>query len=165
MNIVLVPIKELLADNGEFMVNPDCQESLQMSVAFYASIGYHPPWIGYYAGINGSLVGMAGFKGKPIDGRVEIAYGTFPSFQNQGIGTAICQKLVQLAQETVPSVHIMARTLAEENYSTKILRKNGFAWQGNVIDKDDGEVWEWEYKEASKPTEGKEASARGGSPD
>jgi hypothetical protein len=40
----------------------------------------------------------------------------------------------------------MARTLPEENYSTKILRKNGFEWQGIVVDDDDGDVWEWEFK-------------------
>lgn len=157
MEIELRPIQELLDDNREFLDHPDCQESLQMSVSYYSSIGYHPPWIGYYASLKGKLVGAAGFKGRPLDGKVELAYGTFPSFQNQGIGTAICRKLVQLAENTDPSIRIMARTLAEENYSTKILRKNGFAWQGNVIDRDDGEVWEWEYKEALKPAEGKEA--------
>jgi [ribosomal protein S5]-alanine N-acetyltransferase len=40
----------------------------------------------------------------------------------------------------------MARTLMEENYSTRILRKNGFECLGIVNDPDDGDVWEWEYK-------------------
>jgi len=147
MKIELLPVKELLKDNGEFLDHPDCQESLEMSVLFYAKVGYRIPWIGYYATMNGKLVGAAGFKGKPVDGKVEIAYGTFPSFQKMGIGTALCRQLVQLAKATDPSVRIMARTLMEENHSAKILRKNGFIWQGIVTDEEDGEVWEWEYKD------------------
>ncbi len=118
-----------------------------MSVLYYARIGYSIPWIGYYASLDGSLVGTAGFKGRPVDGKVEIAYGTFPSFQKMGVGAAMCKQLVQLARATDPSIKIMARTLMEENYSTRILRKNGFVLQGVVVDADDGEVWEWEYRE------------------
>jgi hypothetical protein len=33
----------------------------------------------------------------------------------------------------------------EENFSTKILRKNNFTLIGTVIDPEDGEVWEWIY--------------------
>lgn len=145
MTIELLPIKELLSENKAFLDHPDCQETLEMSVLFYANVGYHKPWIGYYASLNGTLVGNAGFKGRPIDGKVEIAYGTFPAFQQKGIGRLICQKLVHLATTTDPAVRITARTLPEENYSTRILKKNGFTWQGIVIDIDDGEVWEWEY--------------------
>ncbi len=148
MEIELRPIQELLENNSEFLDHPDCQETLQMSVSFYASIGYYPPWIGYYASLEGKLVGAGGFKGRPVEGKVELAYSTFPTYRNQGIGTAICRSLVLLAKKADPSVQVMARTLPEENYSTKVLRKNSFGWQGNVIDKDDGEVWEWEYKEA-----------------
>lgn len=147
MKIELLPIKERLNDNEEFLDHPDCQDSLEMSVLFYAKVGYRMPWIGYYVSRNGNLVGSGGFKGKPVDGKVEIAYGTFPSFQKIGIGTEICRQLVQLAQATDPSVRIMARTLMEENHSARILRKNGFEWQGIVTDPDDGEVWEWEYRQ------------------
>ena len=124
-----------------------------MSVLFYANVGYHKPWIGYYASLNGTLVGNAGFKGRPIDNKVEIAYGTFPAFQRKGIGSLICQKLVHVATLTDPTVRITARTLPVENYSTRILKKNGFTWQGVVIDIDDGEVWEWEYKGNVSPNE------------
>jgi RimJ/RimL family protein N-acetyltransferase len=75
-----------------------------------------------------TLVGSAAFKGKPKEGRVEIAYGVFPHYQNQGIGTEICGQLVLLALETDPTVIVTARTLPEENYSTRILRKNNFAF-------------------------------------
>jgi [ribosomal protein S5]-alanine N-acetyltransferase len=143
--VKLFPIKEILADNIEFLAHPDCRETLEMSVLYYVKVGYRIPWIGYYAGMNNNWVGAAGFKGKPVEGKVEIAYSTFSPFQKMGIGTEMCRQLVQLAKVADPAVRIMARTLMEENYSTRILRKNGFEWQGIVTDVDDGEVWEWEY--------------------
>jgi ribosomal-protein-alanine N-acetyltransferase len=142
----LLPIKKSLEENKIFTDHPDCQESIFMSVEFYNKVGYEIPWICYYAEKDGQLVGSAAFKGKPVNGRVEIAYGTFPKFQNQGIGSEICQTLVNLARETDISVTITARTLPEHNYSTKILQRNGFELSGPVIDPEDGEVWEWVYK-------------------
>ena len=142
----LLPIKRLLEENPEFANHPDCQDSLYMSIEFYKKAGFESPWIGYYARSNNGLVGVAAFKGKPMDGKVEIAYGTFPRFQQLGIGTQLCKQLVLLSLKTNPSVRILARTLMEENYSAKILRKNGFVWSGTVTDPEDGEVWEWEYK-------------------
>lgn len=137
-------IKPILEDNPEFLANPDC-EQLQMSVDYYKSIGFHPPWIGYYASMDGILVGSAGFKGKPVNNAVEIAYGTFVQFRSQGIGTKICKHLVSVALASDPDVIVRARTLREPNHSTKILIKNGFKLLGTVLDPDDGEVWEWEY--------------------
>ena len=142
----LIPIQEALEENLEFINHPDCQESLYMTIDFYKIIGFHPPWICYYASMNNELVGAAGFKGRPVNNKIEIAYGTFSNFMNKGIGTAICKELVLLAQQTDPSVIITARTLPGINYSTKILEKNNFKFIGNVWDKDDGDVWEWEYQ-------------------
>ena len=51
-----------------------------------------------------------------------------------------------LALKTNPSVRITARTLPENNFSTRILEKNNFTFTGEVNDPDDGEVWEWAYK-------------------
>jgi ribosomal-protein-alanine N-acetyltransferase len=147
VNIELLPIKQLLEDNIEFLEHPDCKEVLEMSVQFYARVGYSAPWIGYYANMEGNLVGTCGFKGRPIDGKVEIAYGTFPAFQRKGIGTEICRQLVRLSKATDPSIRVMARTLMAENHSVRILRKNGFECLGVVHDPDDGDVWEWEYRE------------------
>jgi hypothetical protein len=54
--------------------------------------------------------------------------------------------LVDLAIKTDADLIVTAQTLAEENFSTKILRKNGFRLLGSVIDEEDGAVWEWEYE-------------------
>jgi ribosomal-protein-alanine N-acetyltransferase len=141
----LIPVKEHLHENEKFTDNPDCQDSIYMCVDFYKKVGFNPPWICYYVQLNGSLVAAAAFKGKPVNGKVEIAYGTFPLYRQIGIGTRVAHALVQLSLKTNPSVRIMARTLPEENYSARILRKNNFNLLGTVTDDEDGEVWEWEY--------------------
>jgi ribosomal-protein-alanine N-acetyltransferase len=142
----LLPIKETEAENAEFMSQPDMQESIRMTIDFFDRIGYTPPWIGYYAQKDGKLVGSCAFKGAPKNGKVEIAYGTFPAYQNQGVAAEMCRQLVLISLQTNPSVIVTARTLPEENFSTKVLQKNGFKCLGTVWDEEDGEVWEWEYQ-------------------
>lgn len=144
--IQLLPIQQTLEENAAFANNPDCKETLQMTIDFFNRIGYEPPWTGYYASIDGKLVGSAAYKGKPVNNKIEIAYGTMPQHQNKGIGTAICKVLVELALQNDANLIITARTLPENNYSTKILKKNHFKLLGTVIDAEDGEVWEWEYE-------------------
>lgn len=141
----LIPVLETLDENKAFLSNPHTAESLKMTIEFFNQVGFKPPWIGYYAELNGNLVGGAAFKGKPVNGSVEIAYGTFEPYQQQGVGTAMCGCLVRLAQETDPAIRITARTLPDNNFSARILEKNGFAFTGIVMDPDDGEVWEWVY--------------------
>jgi ribosomal-protein-alanine N-acetyltransferase len=145
----LLAIKERLHENHAFVENPDCQDSLYICIDFYKRVGFNPPWICYYVQLEGSLVAAAAFKGKPVNGKVEIAYGTFPAYQQKGVGTRVALELVQLSLKTDPSVRITARTLMEENFSVRILRKNNFKFLGTIMDDEDGEVWEWEYESAA----------------
>ena len=142
----LIPIKERLEDNEELSSNPSCQETIHLTIDFYKKVVFVQPWIGYYAEDNGDLVGAAGFKGPPINGTVEIAYGTFEKYRKQGFGTAICKHQVGISLKTDPSIKITARTLPEENFSTRILKKNNFIFMGIVNDLEDGEVWEWLFE-------------------
>jgi len=151
----LLPISESLSENGAFVQNPLCQESVYLTIEFYKKRGFNPPWIGYYAKSSDKLVGAAGFKGKPVNGRIEIAYGTFPQFRNKGIGTKICRQLVELSLKSDPSVTVTARTLPEKNYSNRILERNGFVLVGSVQDEEDGEVWEWELPKKLKSDRGR----------
>ena len=142
----LLPINLSLEENAEFISNPLCQETIYMTLDFYEKIDFVPPWICYYAKKNDDLVGSAAFKGPPVNGTVEIAYGTFEKYRNQGFGAEICRRLVELSLKTDPSVRITARTLPEKNFSTLILAKNNFEFIGTVNDPEDGDVWEWEFK-------------------
>lgn len=117
-----------------------------MCIAFYKKIGFDPPWICYYVEENGELIGNAAFKGKPVNNTVEIAYGTMEAHRQKGVGTRICRQLVEVGLAADPSVRIIARTLPEANFSTRILEKNNFIFIGMVNDPEDGDLWEWEYK-------------------
>ena len=143
--IELLPIWPSLEMNDAFNIQAESAEIAAMTGEYYKVIGFNPPWIGYLAQHDGKFVGSAAFKGAPANNRVEVAYTTFESERGKGIGTAMCRLLVELALAAKPDVIITARTLPEENHSTKILRKNSFTFVGTVIDPEDGEVWEWVY--------------------
>ncbi len=114
--------------------------------ALYSTAGYEPPWIGYLALVEGQVVGGCGFK-KPIDdGRVEIAYFTFPDFEQRGYASAMAKRLVAMAAVDAPGVLVTAQTLPEENASTKLLKRLNFQMIGAVEHPDDGTVWEWHFR-------------------
>jgi RimJ/RimL family protein N-acetyltransferase len=139
----LVPIKEYLAENEELLSKEECRELVEMSVEFYERAGYVPPWICYFVKENDTIIGSAGIKGKPINGVVEIAYGTMEKYQHKGVGTAICKLLVDLSLKTDPLVKVTARTLPENKFSCRVLERNNFTCIGVVTDPEDGDVLEW----------------------
>lgn len=143
----LLPIDIDETQNIRFRENPECADVLNIYPDYYKEVGYNKPWIGYFATIDGhEIVGSGGFKGKPKDGTIEIAYNTFKKFEGKGIGTEICRQLVLLSLQTDPLIRITARTLPENNASAQILKRNGFECNGIVHDDEDGDVWEWELK-------------------
>lgn len=143
----LLPIDIDESANRSFRKVPECRPILDVYPEYYAKVGYIRPWIGYFATMDdGEIVGACGFKGRPKGGKVEIAYGTFKAYEGRGIGTKLCSMLVGLALESDPAVKITARTLLDGKASAKILLRNGFECKGVVIDEEDGEVLEWEFK-------------------
>ncbi len=145
----LLPIEQDETLNAKYTLHPECMEILKLYPGYYAKIGFVKPWIGYFASMDGQvIVGTGGFKGKPINRKVEIAYGTFKEFEGRGIGKEICKLLVTLSLKTDSTLIITARTLENENSSASILKQNGFSCEGTVQDEEDGTVWEWVY---SKP--------------
>ena len=140
-----VSIKEFLEENEELLNKPECRELIEMTVEFYEKVGYVPPWICYFVEEGGNIIGSAGIKGRPINGMVEIAYGTMEQYRNKGIGTSICKLLVDLSLKTDPSVKIIARTLPDNKFSCRVLEKNNFTCVGTIEDPEDGEVLDWRY--------------------
>ncbi len=128
-----------------YLDNSFCREVFDTYQEFYGKTGFTPPWTGYFVVREGQAVGAGGFKGGPTDGKVEIAYGTVPEYEGRGISSLTCAYLTRLARRQVPGIRVVARTLREESASTSILRKNGFVFNGEVMDPEDGLVWEWEY--------------------
>jgi RimJ/RimL family protein N-acetyltransferase len=91
------------------------------------------------------VIGSAGFKGPPdSEGMVEVAYGIVPSFEGKGYATQAAKALVAYAIESGLVKIIRAHTLPTPNASTKVLKKCGFTFTGDVVDPEDGPVWRWE---------------------
>ena len=103
------------------------------------------PWGSYVVQLGGEPVGVGAFKSAPVpSGEVEIAYMTFPAYEGRGHATATIAALVGIALDA--GARPIALTLPEENASNKALRRNGFAFAGEVIDPEDGLVWRWERR-------------------
>jgi RimJ/RimL family protein N-acetyltransferase len=122
----------------------DFAEILTATAAMYRVTGFEPPWIGYLAVHEDEPVGTCAFKCAPEDGKAEIAYFTFPEFENRGFATAMARQLVDMARAAVPSIVVTAQTLPVRNFSNRILERLGFKQVGTAVDADAGEVWEWQ---------------------
>lgn len=110
----------------------------------YDRKGFIVPWVGYLAVIDGKCVGTCAFTGPPENGEVELAYFTFPAEEGKGIGTAMARKLVNIAlQSRGKEISVIAHTLPLENASTRILKKVGFRYAGEILHEEDGKVWKW----------------------
>lgn len=104
-------------------------------------------WGGYFAVATSTreVVGSCAFKGQPSEaGVVEIAYFTYPDFEGQGYATSMASKLIELAGRDTRIKRVIAHTLPAANASTRVLEKAAMRFVGEVIDPDDGPVWQWE---------------------
>jgi [ribosomal protein S5]-alanine N-acetyltransferase len=112
----------------------------------------HGAWGGFFVFDSASrqVVGTCGFKMPPdADGAVEIAYYTFPPFERRGYAGAMARELTGRAQAATEVRTIVAHTLAEPNASTRILKRAGFDYMGEIIDPEDGRVWRWAIEKQS----------------
>jgi RimJ/RimL family protein N-acetyltransferase len=124
----------------------------EVSPAWLAGLRTAPPgpdpWAFGFAVVEaetGSMIGTAGFKGPPdADGMVEIAYGITPDYQGRGFATEAAAALVRFASADDRVRVVRAHTRPENNASTRVLTKCGFAPLGEVTDPEDGLVWRWE---------------------
>lgn len=70
---------------------------------------------------------------------------TFPAFERRGFATAMARALERHAA-AAHEVRLLAHTLPEENASTRVLRKLGWARAGEATDPEAGPVWRWEHR-------------------
>ena len=143
-DIRLVPITEFGAAAEAVEIPAPATDILVATAEMYRVTGFVPPWIGYLAVSEGRTVGTCAFKTAPANGRVEIAYFTFPDFEGRGIATQMARRLVALARTAHPGIVVTAQTLPVRNVSNKILEQLGFAFAGTATDAEAGEVWEWQ---------------------
>ncbi len=146
-DIIVVELIEIMKNGepsdgfnpGTDIVSKVCKAYIDL----YDRKGFSTPWTGYLARLEGQFVGSCGFKSKPVNNRVEIAYYTFPEYEGRGLATEMTAKLLEIANKAAPRVLITARTMPEGSASTAVLEKLGFVCEGDVFDPDDGLVWEW----------------------
>ncbi|HEY5078225.1 MAG TPA: GNAT family N-acetyltransferase, partial [Opitutaceae bacterium] len=101
------------------------------------------PWVAYLGMERDACVGTCAFTGPPREGRVEIAYFTFPGHEGRGVATRMAGELVAIARTAAPEVLVTAHTLQEEGASTRILRRLGFVLEGPLTHPRDGPIWVW----------------------
>ena len=124
-------------------LSDEAKDARQATLDLYAVVGHHAPWIGYLAEEEGECVGACAFKSPPADGRVEIAYYTFPQHEGLGYATAMAGALIGIARQADAGLTIVAQTMAEEGASPHILGKLGFELVEEFEDPLDGPLWEW----------------------
>lgn len=122
---------------------PAARDVMEGTANLYEAVGFTPPWVGYLADRDGDVVGACAFKSPPENGRVEIAYHTFPEYEGRGIAAEMARQLVQLARQADPTLVVVAQTHPLENASTHILRKLGFVFETEVDHSEDGRLWQW----------------------
>lgn len=116
---------------------------LKSTLALYQRAGYVPPWTGYLASEGEECVGACAFTAPPHEGRVEIAYYTFPEHRGRGIAAQMARALLDIAASADRRLLVVAHTLPQHGASTHILEKLGFAHVGAWKDPDAGLVWVW----------------------
>jgi ribosomal protein S18 acetylase RimI-like enzyme len=138
----LVPITFELAASERIRASALLSSVCDSTLATYPPPPEPQPWIGYLAEEDGDFKGTCAFKSPPQDGRVEIAYFTFPAFEGHGVATRMTTRLLGLARAH-GALEATAHTLPQENPSTRILRRLGFQFTGVVNHPQDGPVWAW----------------------
>jgi RimJ/RimL family protein N-acetyltransferase len=123
----------------------EARDGLEAAVDFYRAMGFEEPWISYLGVADRAVVGICSFKSRPIDGRVEIGYFTFPQHEGRGVATAMAGELIAIAATHDPDVLVTAQTLCERSASHRVLEKLGFHTVGTVEHPQDGAVLEWQH--------------------
>jgi RimJ/RimL family protein N-acetyltransferase len=91
-----------------------------------------------------AVVGHCGFKGPPMDGMVEIAYGIDDAHTGKGYATEAALALVDYAASRDEVRVVWAHTLIAAPASKRILAKCGFRHVADVVDPEDGPVSRFE---------------------
>jgi RimJ/RimL family protein N-acetyltransferase len=98
----------------------------------------------FVTGAPPELVGWGGYKGPPgADGTVEIGYEIAAVRRGQGLATDAARAMVDAAFADPAVRRVIAHTLPEPNASNHILRKLGFRFAGDALDRGT-RAWRWE---------------------
>jgi ribosomal-protein-alanine N-acetyltransferase len=124
---------------------PDALQAMNFSLGFLET---HPEAADWWMHVfiheaDNRLIGLGGYKGLPAGGMVEFGYELAPAFRGQGLATEAARGMIEHAFAQDDIDHVIAHTLAEENASTRVLKRVGLRFDGEVHDPDDGDIWRW----------------------
>jgi len=91
------------------------------------------------------VLGVGGFKGAPVDGRIEIGYGVAESARGQGVATAAVCLLVKEVANRADIHTVLAETAEHNTASRRVLQKAGFQHLGQRECGSDGRLDCWVY--------------------
>ena len=94
------------------------------------------------------VVGACGFKGHPVQGRVEIGYGVSPSLRGQGHASAAVEALLAIAFSSGRANEVLAQVGTKNPASTRVVAKLGFIASGTRVD-DEEILVQWVAKYAA----------------
>ena len=77
------------------------------------------------------LIGVAGFKGRPVHGSCEIGYSVLPSFQGNGYATEASRELLRWAFSHGDVDRITSETLPDLTDSIRVMEKCGMRFVGD----------------------------------
>lgn len=82
-----------------------------------------------------SFIGRGGLKRCVIDGKneVEVAYALLPEYWGKGLATEIVQKLVDIGFRRLNLKSIVGFTLVDNEASKRVLEKNGFVFEREIM--------------------------------
>jgi [ribosomal protein S5]-alanine N-acetyltransferase len=123
---------------------PEFPESIGFSIDRLRDHPDEAGWWMHFFLADDRLIGSGGFVGPPRDGVVEIGYELAPKFRGRGLGIAAARALVEKACATNTVATVIANTLAQDNPSTGVLRRLGFSQTQELVDPEDGPIWQWE---------------------
>ena len=89
------------------------------------------------------IIGTGGFKGFPVDGRVEIGYGVAEQLRGQGFATAAVRELLHVAFSEPGVAEVYAETATDNAPSRRVVEKVGFRHLGQRATEGDGTVDQW----------------------
>lgn len=129
------PVPELKAAYGEMLsgatAHPDERE-------------WYVLWNIELTDTPGTVVGNLCFHGTPINGAVELGYGTNPGFEGRGYMTEAVTAVAAWAAAQPGVLRVEAETAPDNAASMRVLQKAGFVPTGAVGDEGPRFVWRGE---------------------
>ncbi len=91
------------------------------------------PWLMHAVVVDGTIVGNAGFKGRPVEGQVELGYRITSEHRRRGHATAAARLLVDRARLEPDVRRVIARIHPDNALSVKVVTGAGFLPDGEHL--------------------------------